>query len=128
MRRRIDYEFAGLFRPPCSNMRYQMSRIKVLMSAALLMLLFSTVAHAQFKPFPEPLPPQPKWGDYDDSHTWRDAAWWWENRADWVRAQHPDWWGDFDEARVWHPADWWWGAGLAEEALAESAALALRSQ
>jgi len=43
----------------------------------------------------------PRWGDYDDTHTWRDAAWWWENRPEWVRAHHPDWWGDFDDTHYW---------------------------
>jgi hypothetical protein len=86
----------------------EMGRIKVVISAAVLMLLFAVNAHAQFKAFPDPLPPEPKWGEYDDSHTWRDAKWWWENRADWVRAHHPEWWGDFDDHHVWHPAGWWW--------------------
>src|SRR6516164_6150837 len=45
----------------------------------------------------------PRWGDYDDTHTWRDAAWWWENRPEWVRAHHPDWWGDFDDTHYWRP-------------------------
>src|ERR1700722_5332635 len=86
----------------------EMGRIKVVISTAMLMLLFAVTAHAQFKAFPNPLPPEPRWGDYDDHHEWRDASWWWENRADWARAHHPEWWGDFDEEHAWHPADWWW--------------------
>lgn len=49
-------------------------------------------------------PPLPRWGDYDDTDTWRDAAWWWENRPEWVRAHHPDWWGDFHDQHHWRPA------------------------
>ena len=53
-------------------------------------------------------PELPNWGDYDEHHEWHDAGWWWNNRADWVRAHHPEWWGDYDETHHWQPAWWWW--------------------
>ena len=74
-----------------------MGRIKFVISTAVLMLLLAVSAHAQYKPFPNPLPSEPKWGDYDEHHEWHEAKWWWANRADWVPNHHPEWWGDFDD-------------------------------
>jgi hypothetical protein len=85
--------------------RSAMSRIKhLLLVIPLLLMLGAGSARAQFGP----VPPLPTWGDYDGGLVWHDAAWWWTNRADWVRAHHPEWWGDFDDAHVWRPAWWWW--------------------
>src|SRR5271154_5235404 len=85
-----------------------MRRIRTLMLSAALLLVFAASAHAQFAPWPNPLPRLPNWGDYDAGHVWHNASWWWENQADWARSNHPEWWGDFDEGHSWHPAWWWW--------------------
>ena len=73
-------------------------------ATAILMLVIglsiATPARAQYAPI--------NWGDYDDGHTWRDAAWWYQNQPDWARAHHPEWWGDYDSDRQWQPAAWWW--------------------
>ena len=89
-----------------------MTRIYGLLAAATatILLMLATPAFAQYKPWPSPLPPAPAWGEYDDSHTFRDAAWWWERQPGWVKQHHPEWWGDFDEDHIWHPAGWWWDA------------------
>ena len=86
-----------------------MTRIKgMLAAAAAVLLILAAPAFAQYKPWPTPLPTVPRWGDYDSSHTWRDAAWWWQSQPDWVKQHHPEWWGDFDSDNQWHPAWWWW--------------------
>ena len=84
-----------------------MSRGKILLGAAIMVLAMAAPAFAEFASWPNPFPPEPHWGDFDEGHTWHDAAWWWQNRATWVRAHHPEWWGDFYEG-VWYPAAWWW--------------------
>src|ERR1700722_6727599 len=94
----------------------RMSRVGILLAAIMMGVMLTTPAFAQFNPWPQPLPPAPAWGDYDQSHTFRDAAWWAENQPagmrahqpEWGRVHHPDWWGDFDENHVWRPAGWWW--------------------
>jgi len=64
-----------------------MRKIAPLLLAVLFFSVFlASSARAQFSTPPAPLP---RWGDYDDSHTWRDASWWWENKPEWVRAHHP---------------------------------------
>jgi len=53
------------------------------------------------------------WGDWDDTHVWRDGDWWRDHNPEWVRVHHRDWWerwhndGDWDDAHQWHPRDWW---------------------
>ena len=44
--------------------------------ALIGLLLLAASARAQFVPMPNPIPPEPRWGDYDESHSWRDAGWW----------------------------------------------------
>src|SRR5271169_862375 len=85
-----------------------MSAIKSLVATAAIMLMLTAPALAQYSPWPSPLPPAPTWGDYDRSHTWHDASWWWQSQPEWARANHPEWWGDYDEGHIWHPAGWWW--------------------
>src|SRR5712671_2871684 len=85
-----------------------MRALKSLLAAAVVMLMLTAPALAQYAPWPAQTPPPPAWGEYDQSHTWHDASWWWENQPEWVQANHPEWWGDFDEDHMWHPAGWWW--------------------
>lgn len=84
-----------------------MSGIKSPAATAIMMLMLTATALAQFNSWPSPLPPAPVRGDYDHGHVWHDASWWWENQPDWVRANHPEWWGDYYQG-VWYPAGWWW--------------------
>src|SRR5271170_6764341 len=75
--------------------------------AALATLALAGPAFAQFKPWPNPIPPEPRWGDYNRAHRWQEAAMW-ALKTDWIREHHPEWWGDFDDDGVWRPAWWWW--------------------
>src|SRR5208282_5508039 len=84
-----------------------MSRIKGLLAAATVLLTLATPAFAQYKPWPSPIPEVPRWGDYDNGHTWRDAAWWWDSQPGWVKQHHPEWWGDCYQGN-WYPATWWY--------------------
>ena len=91
-----------------SSAELTMKALKSFLAAAVVMLMLAAPALAQYAPWPAQIPPPPAWGEYDQSHTWHDASWWWENQPEWVQANHPDWWGDFDEDHMWHPAGWWW--------------------
>src|SRR5271156_3873702 len=84
-----------------------MGRSRILVLSAALFLVLATAAHAQFAPWPNPLPAMPNWGDYDSSNVWRNASWWWQNQPDWARSHHPEWWGDYYQGN-WYPASWWW--------------------
>ena len=77
-----------------------MSGIKSLAATAVMILLLTAPALAQYGPWPSPLPPAPVWGDYDQGHAWHNADWWWQSQPEWVRANHPEWWGDYDEDHV----------------------------
>src|ERR1700719_322178 len=85
-----------------------MSRLKLCLSSCGIILILAGTAFAQYRAWPDPIPPEPAWGDYDDGHVYHDAGWWWQNQPDWVRQNHPEWWGDFDDERAWRPAAWWW--------------------
>ena len=87
-----------------------MTRIKSLLAAAAatVLLTLSAPAFARFARWPNPMPPAPAWGDYDQGHAWHDATWWSQNQPSWARTHHPEWWGDWDDDHVWHPAWWWW--------------------
>lgn len=84
-----------------------MSSGRILLAAMTMALLIAAPARAQFNPWPQPLPSDPIWGDYDEGHAWHDAGWWSNNRPDWARAHHPEWWGDYDDDHIWQPAAWW---------------------
>jgi len=48
-------------------------QIRSWLIGAILALLLTTPAFAQFQQWPNTLPAAPAWGDYDPGHTWRDA-------------------------------------------------------